>query len=37
LLIEVIDIEDACGEETEISTFDVSKIVGFPNMSQYLK
>jgi len=35
LFIEVIDIEEACGEETEISTFDV-KIVGFPNMSQYL-
>jgi len=36
LLIEVIDIEEAYGEETEMSTFDV-KIVGFPNMLQYFK
>jgi len=36
LLIEVIDIEDACGEETEMPTFDF-KTAGFPNMSQYLK
>jgi len=36
LLIELLEIEAACGEETKMSTFDV-KIVGFPNISQYLK
>jgi len=37
LPIELIEIEAAYGEETKISkTFSV-KIVGFPNMSQYLR
>ena len=35
--IELLEIEAACGEETKMSTFFYGKIVGFPNMSQYLK
>ena len=37
LLIELLEIEVACGEETKMLTFFWSKIVGFPNISQYLK
>ena len=37
LLIELIEIEASCGEETKMSNSFYVKIVGFPNISQYFK
>ena len=36
-LIELLEIEAACIEETTMSTFFYGKISGFPNISQYVK